>query len=228
MRESDFFVPRSRLDPPANGAENDGCSEGKADPTPENSPVAPQASGTPERSPPMSKAISAYLEFLRRHDMIDSRESMVLCQVHEDLRLVRGWCNLRIVKGPRVFILGSAAPGFDSVFPGEGHESMDRTQAVVPLSKSVSLSPQLLSNMCFEIRDPASDTPFRCITLAIVDYDTTTAYYRIFNSFDEIVHPQWKTKKAKSGSQPGDGAAEDEIRADSGSESGDLGSDDLD
>lgn len=35
----------------------------------------------------------------------------------------------------------------------------------------------------------------RCITLAVVDDDSTAAYYRVFSSFDEIVHPQWKRMK---------------------------------
>lgn len=179
------------------------------------------AQGTP-------KSIHCYLDFLQRHGMVESRSSLAVYQVHEDLRLVRGWCNLRVVNDATVFLLGTAAPGFDSVFPGEVDPAMDRTQAVVPLQNNVTLSPRLLFDMGKGIKNPMSHVPFRCITLAIVDSDSTTAYYRIFNTFDEIVHPQWKTKKAKSGGQPGEGAAEDAIQAESGSESGDLGSDDSD
>jgi Sen15 protein len=110
---------------------------------------------------------------------------------------MRGWTNLRVVHQPRLHVLGSAAPGFDSVFPGVVNPSVDRTQAVVPMAVDEKLTPRILAGLCADVAHPNDGPSKRCVTAAIVDKDSTTAYYRVFDSFDEIVHPQWKQKKGR-------------------------------
>jgi hypothetical protein len=169
--------------------------------------------------PERPKALVAYFNFLAEHNLTDSKASATFYQVHEDLRLIRGWTNMRVVQGPRLHLLGCAAPGFDSVFPNAADSGVDRTQAVVPMSVDTSLTPRILSDMCAAVAHPSNGPAKRCVTAAIVDVDSTTAYYRIFDSFEEIVHPQWKQKKARAS---GDGDEEDGVADidDSASDSG--------
>jgi hypothetical protein len=162
------------------------------------------------------KAVLNYFNFLSVHHLDDNRASAALYQVHEDLRLIRGWSNLRVLKSPRPSIFGVAAPGFDSIFPDSVHETKDRTQAVVSIPTEEQLTPRILAEMCASLRHPDTNDVLRCITVAIVDHDSTTAYYRVFERFDEIVHPQWKQKKSRAmiASAPGSNGndlAEDSI-----------------
>lgn len=53
------------------------------------------------------------------------------------------------------------------------------------------------------------------MTVAIVDDDSTTAYYRIFDRFDEIVHAQWKVKKKDKGGRARGEEAEEDSDSDS-------------
>lgn len=147
------------------------------------------------------KPLENLFSFLRKNELPDIIETSVLFQVHEDLRLIRKWTDLRVVKGSTKFYLAGKAPiAFDSVFPGRKNPDAngeDRTQVVMPIPTSEMLSPRKLKELCQECVHPETGKHLRCMTIAIVDEDTTTAYYRIFNSFDEIVHPQWKQKKKR-------------------------------
>lgn len=120
----------------------------------------------------------------------------VTYQVHEDLRLIRRWTGLRVVRGKlqRPYLAGSAAPNFDSVFPAAA-DGVDRTQAVLPMSTAERLTPRVLKELCAGVVHPDTGARLRCVTVAIVDDDSTTAYYRVFDAWEEIVHPQWKMKK---------------------------------
>lgn len=139
--------------------------------------------------------------FLGKNSLKDDWNASVLYQVHEDLRLVRKWTSMRVVKGTtRTYLAGTAARAYDSVFP-QAAEGTDRTQVVIPISKSDMLSPQMLNDLCGECRHPETDEQLRCVTVAIVDDDSTTAYYRVFNKWEEIVHPQWKQKNKPSGNE---------------------------
>lgn len=74
----------------------------------------------------------------------------------------------------------------------------DATQAVVSIASSAVLTPETLRNICNDCGvHPRTGAKLRCVTLAIVDDDSTTAYYRIFDQFSEITHPQWKRKKRR-------------------------------
>jgi Sen15 protein len=148
--------------------------------------------------PIFPKAVRNYYNFLSSHNLADNMSSAALYQVHEDLRLIRGWSNLRVSKSPRLSIFGVAAPGFDSIFPDPVDETNDRMQAVVPVPTEAHLTPRILAQMCTGMRHPDTNGELRCITVAIVDRDSTTAYYRVFERFDEIIHPQWKQKKPRT------------------------------
>lgn len=147
------------------------------------------------------KPLENFLSFLRKNDIPDNLNTSVLYQVHEDLRRIRRWTNMRVVKGSTCWYLaGSAAIAYDSVFPGRKDAEAsgeDNTQVVMPLSTSEMLSPRKLKELCKECVHPETGKSPRCVTIAIVDDDSTTAYYRIFDSFAEIVHPQWKQKKKR-------------------------------
>lgn len=168
-------------------------------------PHASEAQSGANRDKPFEdgcmKPLENLFSFLRQSDLPDNLNTSVLYQVHEDLRLIRKWTNLRVVKGPtRVYLAGCAAVAYDSVFPGrKGTETSgeDRTQVVMPISTSEMLSPRKLKELCKECVHPENGKNLRCMTIAIVDDDSTTAYYRIFDSFVEIVHPQWKQKKKR-------------------------------
>jgi hypothetical protein len=147
--------------------------------------------------PTLPYPVQQYQMFLDVHDLPSSQSWLALYQVHEDLRLVRCWSNVAVVRGDMTYLVGVAPPGFDSIYPGMADSDVDRTQAVVPMTTSLSLTPRSLSSLCANIVHPATKAHFRCITVAIVDRDSTTAYYRVFDTFDEIVHPQWKQKKAR-------------------------------
>lgn len=145
----------------------------------------------------LPKAIQAFHSFLAVNSLPENTASAIVYQVHEDLRLVRGWSEIRIVCRPRIFLLAVAPPAYDAVFPNCCSPGIDRTQAVLPISTTEFLSPRVLDNICHEVRHPEKGNRFRCVTVAIVDQDSTTAYYRIFADFSEITHPQWKQKKRK-------------------------------
>lgn len=142
------------------------------------------------------KPIYAYEYFLKENRLRDSDKVQRVYQVYQDLLLIRKWTNIRVsVKNSCVYLAGSAASAFDSVFPGEQCNNMDRTQVIVPMSSWDEVRPTQLQRLCKTCVHPETGKELRCITLAIVDDDSTTAYYRIFNKWDEIVHPQWKMKK---------------------------------
>lgn len=174
------------------------------------------------------KPLENVLSFLSRNSLADNLSSSVLYQVHEDLRLVRKWTNMRVVKGAkRTYLVGSAAHAYDSVFPGASQD-VDRTQIVVPIAKSEMLSPRILNGICEDCRHPETGETLRCVTVAIVDDDSTTAYYRIFNKWEEIVHPQWKQKKKRAGVEDvenGEEGRDVDTKTGSGSESAGFVSD---
>lgn len=145
------------------------------------------------------KAIHKLEDFLTQNLLQDNYMTSILYQVHEDLQLIRKWTNMRVVKNEnRVYLAGNAPAEFDSVFPGrEAEKDLDRTQIVVPIPAFQKLSPVNLQELCEECIHPELKVKLRCITVAIVDDDSTTAYYRVFDSFEEITHPQWKQKKKR-------------------------------
>ena len=121
-------------------------------------------------------------------------------QVHEDLRLVRKWSNLSVQhSAERAVLNGIAPPQLDAVFP-QTDEHTDRTRVVLPLASDSNMTVAELHALCERTID---NNKHRCVTLALGDDDSTTAYYRAFTQFNEIVHPQWKTKKERAGA-PGD------------------------
>lgn len=201
-------------------------------------PHAPEAQSGVNRDKPFEddcvKPLEHLLSFLSKNELPDNLNTSVLYQVHEDLRLVRKWTNLRVVQGPtRVHLAGCAAVTYDSVFPGrEDTEASgeDRTQVVMPISTSEMLSPRKLKELCKECVHPETGNNLRCMTIAIVDDDSTTAYYRIFDNFAEIVHPQWKQKKKRPKNEDNANGTEEQdeivhMKDDSGSESGGSDSD---
>lgn len=179
------------------------------------------------------KAVSRFFEFLRDHELAHDGMSSAVYQVYQDLAFVRGWTNLRVLRGERTVIYGIAPADFDSVHPKATYTGGDRTQAIVPIPVFETLSPRILESIGSSIRHPDTGAALRCVTIAIVDTDSTTAYYRVFTDFDEIVHPQWKQKKAQDGrgdnTAEWDGSDDDDVspdgdtsasEADSGSQSG--------
>lgn len=186
--------------------------------------VAPSVNGNDETVAdvkPISSPVKLYNDFLSVHNLPSCRNSMALYQVHEDLRLVRFWSALRVVCAEIPYLLGVAPSDFDSVFPNFTDTRIDRTQAVVPMTTDASLTPRSMTAMCSNIVHPETRGALRCITVAIVDRDSTTAYYRVFNNFDEIVHSQWKQKKLASAGADGD---EEIGKVDTADISGDSGS----
>lgn len=154
-------------------------------------------------------ALTNHHTFLQSNSLPDTHHSSLLYQVHQDLLHIRKWTNLRVVKNcTYTYLAGSAAPAFDSVYPGRSKEQAaeeDRTQVVIPLSTAEALSARKLDAMCAECVHPETGLRLRCVTVAIVDDDSTTAYYRIFNQFEEIVHAQWKVKQKEKGDGEGEG-----------------------
>lgn len=190
----------------------------------ENSSTAPdEATNLTSSAPPFAlpNAVVLYQNFLTANGLTDSRASAALYQVHEDLRLARGWTDLRVVREGVVWLLGVAAPEFDSVFPSPVEPGTDRTQAVVPMTTEMRLTPRVMSNMCSAIVHPDTKRAFRCFTAAIVDWDSTTAYYRIFGKFDEIVDSHWKQTKDET---DGAGAGDDSDSDGNAVKSDDIGS----
>ena len=166
---------------------------------------------TPEtelRSQEHGSPLEIYDSFLKEHKLEDNLLSSAVYQVYQDLRLVRGWTNLRVVFSTarhRPYVCGSAAVGFDTVFPGKENEQKDRTQAVVPIPNNESQTPTSLNGLVTDFPHPETGKKLRCVTMAVVDGDSTTAYYRIFDDFDEVLHPQWKQKRDEK-----DAASDDE------------------
>lgn len=151
----------------------------------------------------LEKAMKAYDDFLSNEDLCDDQQGAAVFQVYEDLRRVRCWSDLRVHRTSlgQPFLTGVAPPMHDSVFPGLGteleaneqaREVVDRTQAVVPVEAAATLSASWLSGLGRQVLPPGRTDALRCVTLAVVDEDSTTAYYRILTSWSEIVHPQWK------------------------------------
>lgn len=160
------------------------------------------------------KPLEEYRTFLASNNLNDDLDASVLYQVYQDLRLIRKWTNLRVVRRQtRLYLAGSAAPTYDSVFPNHNNkDDIDRTQVVVPITACKQLSPREMQLLCQECVHPETEMSLRCITVAIVDDDSTTAYYRIFDKWDEIIHPQWKSKKKRKGEE-GNGSDEDNSEA---------------
>ncbi|CAN8074790.1 unnamed protein product [Agarophyton chilense] len=146
--------------------------------------------------------LSSYQAFLKSNNVSDNENSELLYQVYQDLLRIRKWTNLRVCHGaPRVYLAGTSALAFDSVFGGSGGSEAqlgDRTQAVIPLSAWETLSPDEMHALCDDCVHPESGEKLRCVTLAIVDDDSTTAYYRMVNTWEEIVDARWKSTKVKT------------------------------
>lgn len=162
--------------------------------------AAPQKDDNPEL-PQRVFPLECYDNFLKQYELQDDMQTSAVYQVYQDLRLIRGWTNLKIVfsKKRRPYIIGSAAIGYDSVYPNKEDENGDRTQAVIPVPTTELMTPKMLHDIKAEFGSAQSEKPLRCVTMAIVDADSTTAYYRIFNDVNEILHPQWKQKKDDKG-----------------------------
>lgn len=153
------------------------------------------------------KALHTYELFLAQHGLPDGINAITVFQVYEDLRHVRKWTHLCVhAKSPIVYLTGRAPPLFDSVYPNrlpvdtvstKADDFQDATQVVVPLAVDERLSPKKLKILCETCTHPDTGQKTRCITVAIVDDDSTTAYYRIFSDFTEIVHKQWKLKQRR-------------------------------
>lgn len=210
-------------------------------------------------------APAMYDEFLRAHGLRDGGASAALWQVHEDLRLIRGWRNVRVVRPSSggcaavkadAYVEGEAPAMYDSVHPerrrraeaqhnteeekeakGEERveglgkrkaqtdgEQKDYSQVVVPICADETVSPAQLNAMC-SMRGKR-----RCVTLSVVDDDSTTTYYRVFNSLDEITHPQWKQKHGtdKRADEAFSGTAERPATAAAPADDGDGDRDDSD
>lgn len=89
----------------------------------------------------------------------------------------------------------------------------------MPISTVETLSARKLSTLCAECVHPETWESLRCVTVAIVDDDSTTAYYRIFNRFEEIVHAQWKVKRKEKGRKGGEEGEEEEEGEEGGEDS---------
>lgn len=154
----------------------------------------------------LPKAVQAYEGFLKENSLPDTYETSILYQIFMDLSLIRKWSGLRVARNnSRTYVAGCAPVEFDSVFPGhDKDESVDRTQVILPISASASVSPSQLENICKECVHPETGKQLRCVTIGIVDGDSTTAYYRIFAKWEELIDPQWKRmKKRKEEEGPG-------------------------
>ncbi|KAI0559958.1 tRNA-splicing endonuclease subunit Sen15 [Gracilaria domingensis] len=150
-----------------------------------------QGNETPNLQP-----LHAYRTFVERYKLTDDASSETIYQVYQDLVRIRKWSNVRICqRAKRPYIAGSAARAFDSVF---GDTDGDRTQAVVPVSVWESLSAAEMYDLCAECVHPESGEKLRCVTMAFVDDDSTTAYYRMMNRWEEIVDENWKARKVRT------------------------------
>lgn len=165
----------------------------------------------------ITKPGKLYESFLQNNKLQDNANSLIIYQAYQDLKLIRKWTNVKIHHS---YITGIAPPLYDSVFPHRKeqvqHDKIDKIdddgdsndeyeQVIVPISSDTMISPVELQGLC-AVHSKKKAT--RCVTLAVVDEDSTTAYYRIFNQFDEIVHPQWKQKVKHSADDPFHGTSE--------------------
>lgn len=153
------------------------------------------------------KSLRDYHHFLAQYGLPDGVQAVAVFQVFEDLRHVRKWTQLRVhTRCSTVYITGEAPALFDAVHvhrrqvgrDTEGNASSNiATQVVVPLTVDQNLSAKKLKSLCNVCVDPDSARKTRCITIAVVDDDSTTAYYRVFSDFHEITHEQWKVKRRR-------------------------------
>jgi len=142
---------------------------------------------------PVPSQLAAYAEFITRNKFVHSDATAAAYQVHEDLRLIRRWTQLSITitKSKSYTITGFAPPTLDAVYGG----ARRRVVRVFHARDKVAVAQlHALGTCTYEYEGYKGE---RCITLAIVDDDSTTAYYRVFTQFAEITHPQWKSKKEK-------------------------------
>eukprot|EP00177_Eucheuma_denticulatum_P004425 GFKZ01008033.1.p1 GENE.GFKZ01008033.1~~GFKZ01008033.1.p1 ORF type:complete len:353 (-),score=20.81 GFKZ01008033.1:21-1079(-) len=163
---------------------------------------------TPTTAPPRTslhsfdttctQPLDSFLSFLQANNLPDNLSSANLYQVHEDLRLVRKWTHLRVLHAAsRPYLIGQAAPEFDSVYPpGSNVEDGQRIQAVVAIGVAESVTLVELSRVCDECVGEQGQK-LRCVTVGFVDEESSTAYYRITNEWKELVHPQWEEKRTK-------------------------------
>lgn len=151
--------------------------------------------GAPADAPlvavPRNSALTRYAQFLEQAGLPDGDEAQTVHQVHEDLRLVRKWSDVQVRPGVPATITGVAPAHLDAVFPRS--ERADRTRVVLPIASDASLTVAELHALCSR-----ASHAHRCVTLALVDDDSTTAYYRAFTTWNEIVHPQWKMKRERA------------------------------
>lgn len=168
------------------------------DASPAADSVAPAADGENDSS---TDPASKLMAFLATHDIPFSDDAPLLYQVHEDLRLVRKWTSLRVLRAPKadteepmLLLAGEAPAQLDAVFPANSGPHPDRTRVVIPLAVSATMGASAWYRSAQ--RALAAVGGGRCATLALVDDDSTTAYYRVFVDWEEIVHPQWKESKS--------------------------------
>lgn len=153
------------------------------------------------------QALQAFQTFLSENGLTNNHQSSALYQTYEDLRHVRKWRQVRIVKtAARVYLAGRAPAAYDSVFPNRQQDEQgddanlhqdDCMQIVVPMPACAMLSPLELQAICDQCVLPGSGRKARCVTAAFVDDDSTTAYYRVFSDLAEFLSPHWKVRRTE-------------------------------
>lgn len=161
-----------------------------------------------------SGSLAAYEAFVSRWGLDDDENGQIVYQVYSDLRLIRKWSALRVDlidfavagaegvgvegggSGKRGVIRGIAPAATDAVYAGA------RARSVVPVGVSEQLKVGQLHDLCERAGIASGE---RCVTMAIVDDDSTTAYYRMFTRWEEITSTHWKQKKERAGEEDADG-----------------------
>lgn len=167
---------------------NDDGIEGKYNDENSNTSEKPTSTTTTTTTREITCGLSAYETFLTNTNQNDSELAQACYQVHEDLRVIRKWTQLEVknrTDGTPI-IIGLAPSQTDALYSGE------RRRYVLPVLANVDMTAAELFRL--GMKDE------RCVTIAIVDDDSTTAYYRVFTDWNEIVHPQWKSKSKEEDS----------------------------
>lgn len=93
-----------------------------------------------------NQALQPFQAFLSENDLTDDYQTSALYQTYEDLRHIRKWGNVRVVKSDgRVYLSGTAPAAYYSVFPKgrlpDFNDVNDATQIVVPIPACEIVSP---------------------------------------------------------------------------------------
>ncbi|GJQ14615.1 hypothetical protein GpartN1_g6406.t1 [Galdieria partita] len=132
---------------------------------------------------PSCDVLEQYEEFCRQlQPYLYTDYALAAFQVAKDLYLVRKWSFIRVV--PLIALERYVIVGSPNLF----HNQTLSLYSFIPVPTDSILSPAIMDSLVNEALKEKFGHKISACIFAIMESDTTTAYYRITNSFEDLIH----------------------------------------